>query len=126
MPPAARLILIIAAINGLLAVAFGAFGAHALRARVSESLLSAWQTGVQYQFYHALALLAVGVLLTKNLNHSLLITCGVLFAVGIVLFSGSLYGLTLGGPKWLGPVTPAGGMLLIFGWAVFIAAIIRG
>lgn len=125
MPPAARLILIIAAINGLLAVAFGAFGAHALKARVTESLLSAWQTGVQYQFYHALALLAVGILLTKNLNLSLLVTCGLLFTVGIILFSGSLYGLALGGPRWLGPVTPLGGTLLIFGWMVFIAAIVR-
>src|SRR5690606_10925641 len=124
--PAARLILIVAAINGLLAVVFGAFGAHALKTRTTESLLSAWQTGVQYQFYHALALLAVGMLMTKTLNNSLLLTCGVLFTVGIILFSGSLYGLTLSGPKWLGPVTPVGGMLLILGWVVFIAAIARG
>lgn len=125
MPLSAKLILVIAAFNGLFAVAFGAFGAHALKARITEPYLSAWQTGVQYQFYHALALLAVGILLTKTLGHALLISSGVLFAVGIILFSGSLYGLTLGGPKWLGPITPAGGILLIFGWIVLIAAIIR-
>ncbi len=125
MFPAIKSILIAAATSGLLAVVFGAFGAHALKARLTESLLSAYQTGVQYHFYHTLALLAVGILLTKGFNQAFLLVSGGLFIGGILFFSGSLYWLALGGPSWLGPVTPLGGTLLILGWFTLILAILR-
>jgi len=86
-----------------IAVALGAFGAHGLKDMVEESALQTWEVAVRYQFWHAACRLARR-----------------LFVIGIFLFSGSLYGLTLGGPSWLGPVTPLGGLALIGGWVVLI------
>ena len=105
-------------ILGGLSVMLGAFGAHSLKASLTEKSLATFQTGVQYQFMHSLALILVGILMlslseesNKRLNRS-----GWFFAVGILLFSGSLYSLALGGPRWLGPVTPLGGLCFIIGW----------
>ncbi len=101
---------------GMTAVMLGAFGAHALRAKLTPEALAVWQTAVQYQFYHALGLLLVAVLLRQD--EGVWLRAGaVAFAAGILLFSGSLYGLALGGPRWLGPVTPLGGLAFILGWA---------
>ncbi len=112
--------LMIAALFGLLSVMLGAFAAHGLRARLSDSALSAFETGVQYQMYHALALLGV-VALLRWMGPSLsLLTTGWAFVVGVLLFSGSLYGLALGGPRWLGPVTPVGGLCFRLGWAMLL------
>ncbi len=107
-----------------LSVLLGAFGAHGLKGRVSETMLAVFQTGVQYQMYHALALLAVGVLMQKNFS-LLLGYSGWLFIVGIFLFSGSLYVLALSSIRWVGPVTPLGGVALIVGWILMFVAIYR-
>lgn len=122
----AKWCLLLGAGYGLFGVIFGAFGAHALRSRLSEELLRAWQTGVEYQFYHAFALLAVGLVAHSSAaGGAWLGAAAWLFAVGVLLFSGSLYGLALGGPKLLGPVTPLGGLLLIAGWASLLIALAR-
>jgi len=123
----AKLFISFAALYGFLAVGFGAFGAHALRNKVPENLLSAFQTGVQYQFYHALALMLLGVLLQRPsaMPESLLSISGYLFIAGVLLFSGSLYGMALGGPTWLGPITPLGGVCFLGAWAALLAAALK-
>lgn len=104
----------IAAAYGLSAVALGAFGAHALKEHLSNNDLTAiWETAVRYQIWHALALLALA-LLQKHYQISARI--GILLTVGIAIFSGTLYGICFGGPKWLGAITPIGGLSLIFAW----------
>ena len=106
-------------------VALGAFGAHGLKSRVTPDLLVIFETGVRYQMYHALALLAVGWAATRWsipwINAS-----GWLFTVGIVIFSGSLYVMTLSGVRWLGAITPIGGLAFIAGWLTLATAAIRG
>ena len=101
-----------------LATACGAFGAHALRASLAPERLALWETAVRYQFFQALGLLGIGLAL-RVLDGSLLRTAAVLIVVGIVLFSGSLYGLALGAPRLLGVLTPAGGLAWICGWLLF-------
>lgn len=116
------LIVIAAGISGGLGVALGAFGAHGLRGKVEERLLETFQTAVQYQMIHALALLIVAtMMLQSGRNLTLDIAAGA-FVVGILLFSGSLYGLVLTDMRWLGPVTPLGGLCFIAGWAALVAA----
>jgi uncharacterized membrane protein YgdD (TMEM256/DUF423 family) len=110
-----RLILTIAAISGLLAVVLGAFGAHALKKMISPEMLEVYKTGVQYQFYHTFALLAVGILMHFNTSKALKWS-GYLFVVGILLFSGSLYVMTITGIKALGIITPFGGTVWIVAW----------
>ena len=107
----------LAAVLGGLAVALGAFGAHALRASLPENLLATFETGVRYHFYHALALIGVVVAINKWPQSSLPVAAGWLFLVGIILFSGSLYLLALTGVRWLGAITPLGGVAFIAGWA---------
>ena len=118
----ARLFLMIASVAGLLAVALGAFGAHGLKQRLTPDLLAVYQTGVQYHMYHALALLAVGVLLAQAPASSALRWSGWLFIAGIVVFSGSLYLLSLTGVRWLGAITPLGGAAFLAGWAALAIA----
>lgn len=112
---AARWILALGAINGFLAVALGAFAAHALRQAVETSRLEVFETAVLYHGWHALALIGTG-LAAERFGGRWLAAAGWLFVAGIVLFSGSLYALTLGAPRWLGPVTPVGGSALLAGW----------
>lgn len=116
----AKHFLIAAAISGFFAVIIGAFGAHGLKEKIDGSLLAAYQTGVQYHFYHTLALALVGILLMKAPHSVLLIWSGWAFVVGIVLFSGSLYGLALGAPRWFGPITPLGGLSFMIGWILWL------
>lgn len=114
----------VAAASGFVAVTLGAFGAHGLKGKLTPELLNAFQTGVQYHFYHTLALLVVGLLLIRFPAERLLMTSGGLFLLGILLFCGSLYLLVLGGPRWLGPVTPLGGLCFMAGWVtLFITAL---
>lgn len=115
-----KITLLLAAINGFVAVCLGAFGAHGLRNKLSESLMSAYTTAVQYHFYHTFALLAVAILIQQFGSKSALQISAVAFVVGIVLFCGSLYGLALGAPNWLGPITPLGGLAFIAGWLTLI------
>ena len=98
------------------AVALGAFGAHALESRLTEDLLGTFETGVRYHFYHALALVAVVVAIRFWPNASLATVAGWLFVAGILIFSGSLYILALSGIRWLGAITPIGGVAFIAGW----------
>jgi len=108
----ARGLLGAAALLGAAGVALGAFGAHALRARLDARALEIWDTAVRYHGIHAAALLAIALSpLAASLRGA-----GWLFALGIVLFSGSLYALALGGPRLLGPITPLGGLAFIAGW----------
>ena len=119
------LLLALGAVSGAISVMLGAFGAHALKARLSADALSAFQTAVQYQMMHSLALIAVGLWLSRHPEDMLSRYAALAFCFGILFFSGSLYGLTLGGPRWLGPVTPIGGTLFIAGWLLFAAAVIK-
>jgi uncharacterized membrane protein YgdD (TMEM256/DUF423 family) len=103
------------AVSAFIAVAAGAFGAHALRARLSPELLAAFETGARYQMYHALALVGVALALARWPIPSVRLA-GWLFVAGTLLFSGSLYLLALSGTRWLGAVTPLGGLCFLAGW----------
>ena len=111
-----RHFLIIGALCGFFAVALGAFAAHGLKDILSSGLLEVFQTGVEYQGLHAVALLVVGLLGRGPRSQSLNLA-GWAFAVGILLFSGSLYLLALTGIRWLGAITPLGGTAFLLGWA---------
>ena len=114
-----KLMLMLAALYGFVGVACGAFGSHALRARLTPEMLAVWRTGVEYQFWHALALIAVA-LLAMSRPGPLLNAAGWSFAIGVLLFSGSLYALSLSGVRILGAVTPFGGLLFLIGWALLL------
>ncbi|MES1924569.1 DUF423 domain-containing protein [Salinisphaera sp. T31B1] len=114
-----------ACLYGLLGVLLGAFGAHALADRLSPEMQSIWHTAVQYQFFHVAALLAVGLLARQAGAGGALLVAGVSFAAGTLVFSGSLYVLALTGIRWLGAITPLGGVLLIVGWIALLAAVVR-
>jgi uncharacterized membrane protein YgdD (TMEM256/DUF423 family) len=107
-----------------LAVALGAFGAHALKDRLSSYSMGVYQTGVQYHLAHALALLLVAAL-ADRLNPALVRWSGNLMAAGIFIFSGSLYLLALTGMRWLGAITPLGGVCFLAAWALLCAAALR-
>ena len=125
MQPVARLFVALGAINAALAVIFGAFGAHALRARISPEMLAVYHTGSQYHFYHALGLLLIGVLASQFQNDRALQLSGFLMLAGIVLFCGSLYLLSVTGVTWLGAITPLGGVAFIAAWVVLAVAALR-
>jgi uncharacterized membrane protein YgdD (TMEM256/DUF423 family) len=116
----ARWFITLAAFSGMLAVGLGAFGAHALKSRLDESALSVYQTAVQYQFYHSLALLGVGLFCLWQPQSRLLLASGIAFLAGILAFSGSLYVLSFTGIRWLGAITPIGGLALIAGWSLLL------
>ncbi|TQR21110.1 DUF423 domain-containing protein [Psychrobacillus vulpis] len=122
-----KFFIIAGAINGFLSVALGAFGAHALKERLSEKYLAIWETAVQYQMFHALALVAIGILMSSKLLGPVtsLNTAGYLMLVGIVLFSGSLYVLSLTGIGVLGAITPIGGVAFLVGWIMLIVAAMK-
>lgn len=117
----ARPWLLLGALNGLLTVALGAFGAHVLKTRVIPDLLAVYQTGIHYHGIHALALLAVGLLALYRPCRALTIA-GISFTLGILLFSGSLYLLAITGVRGLGAVTPIGGIAFVGGWATLAFA----
>lgn len=117
----AKLFITLASLSGMFAVVFGAFGAHALKNRLDDYAMGVFETAVQYHFYHSLALLAVGVIALHQPQTMLLRSSGWLFLLGIVVFSGSLYLLSLSGVKWLGAITPLGGLAFIAGWACLAA-----
>lgn len=120
-----KILLSIAAFSAMLSVVLGAFAAHGLKNKLSETLLNTFQTGVQYQMYHSLALILLVILYRQMPQSLLLYSAGFMFA-GIVLFSGSLYMLALTQIKWFGPVTPLGGLCFIVGWALLFAAALKG
>jgi uncharacterized membrane protein YgdD (TMEM256/DUF423 family) len=117
-----KTIMLTATVFLAIAVVVGAFGAHALKSKIPDDLMQVYQTGVEYHFYHALGLLLVGILSiywpTGLLNWSALF-----LALGILLFSGSLYVMAITGIKWLGAITPLGGLSFIAGWVLLFVAV---
>ncbi len=118
----AKTILMTASVFLALAVALGAFGAHGLKSQLSTDMLQTYKTGVEYHFYHALGLLLIGIL-AVSFPSELFKWSAILISVGIVLFSGSLYVLAVSGIKWLGAVTPVGGLSFIAGWILLFLAV---
>ncbi len=114
-----RIFFIVGSLSAFLAVALGAFAAHGLKSRLSPEMLSIFEVGVRYHIYHAFALLAVGLALTRWPGAGTT-AAGWLFLAGTVVFSGSLYLLSLTGMRWLGAVTPLGGAAFLLGW-LFLA-----
>jgi uncharacterized membrane protein YgdD (TMEM256/DUF423 family) len=125
MPATPKLFLFLGALAGMLAVVLGAFGAHALRAKLAPDLLAIYQTAVQYHFWHALGLLGIGIVAIHMPTSLTLKWAGWVMLAGIMLFSGSLYVLALTGARWLGAVTPFGGAAFILGWALLAVAVVR-
>jgi uncharacterized membrane protein YgdD (TMEM256/DUF423 family) len=119
-----RVFFLLGALSAGLGVAIGAFGAHGLRGRLSEEMLSVFETGARYQMYHALGLLAAGWAVSRT-SGAAAVSAGWLFAAGTVLFSGSLYALALTGVRALGAVTPLGGVAFIAGWIALAVAALR-
>ncbi len=114
----------IASLTALIGVILGAFGAHALKGRLEPSMLASYEVGVRYQLYHALGMLAVAWVMSMAPSR-LAQAAALCMLVGVLLFSGSIYGLALGGWKWLGPVTPIGGLTLMIGWLLMAIAGLR-
>ena len=125
MPTAAKVILALGAGFAAAAVLLGAFGAHALKSKLAAEALGVYQTAVQYHFWHALGLLAVGLAALQLAGRPWLVAAACLLAGGIVLFSGSLYLLALSGQRWFGVVTPFGGAAFILGWIAFGVGVLR-
>jgi uncharacterized membrane protein YgdD (TMEM256/DUF423 family) len=120
--------LVIGACSGAVSVILGAFAAHGLRSILSPQLLAVFETGVHYQFIHTLALIGCGILLCLEFDQAVqryFFRAGVLFIVGVLCFSGSLYALALTGVKWFGPVTPFGGVCFIVGWGMMAIAALK-
>jgi len=117
-----KFFLIAGAVNAMLSVAFGAFGAHLLEGRVADKYLDTWQTAVQYQMFHSIGLIAIAILMSSSLIGSLgsLNWAGYLMLAGIIIFSGSLYVLSLTGISILGAITPIGGVAFIAAWILVI------
>jgi uncharacterized membrane protein YgdD (TMEM256/DUF423 family) len=120
-----RTFLRIGAALGFLSVAFGAFGAHALKSALSSDMLGVFETGVRYQMYHAFAVLIVAVVIGQSRPTRLLVAAGWFFLAGVLLFSGSLYALALSGVGTLGIVTPFGGLCFLVGWACLALGSVR-
>lgn len=125
VPTISKLFLVFGALAAMLAVVLGAFGAHALRARLAPDLLAIYNTAVQYHFWHALGLLVIGIVAIHLPSSIALKWAGWLMFAGIVIFSGSLYVLALTGARWLGAVTPFGGVAFILGWLLLAIAVAR-
>jgi len=121
----AKLFLILGGINAALVVMLGAFGAHGLKARLTAEMLAVYQTGVHYHLFHALGLLAVGLVASQIADSVWLKWSGWLMLAGIIIFSGSLYVLSVSGLRWLGAVTPFGGFSFIVAWVLFVVAILK-
>lgn len=118
----AKTILMTASILLALAVALGAFGAHGLKSQLSTDMLQTFKTGVEYHFYHALGLLLIGIL-AVSYPSELVKWAAILLTAGIILFSGSLYVLAISGIKWLGAITPLGGISFIAGWLLLFLSV---
>jgi len=119
--------IIAGAVNAAIAVVFGAFGAHALKDRLTEHYLAIWETAVQYQMFHAIGLIVIGILMNSSIlgPSTQLSWAGYLILAGIIIFSGSLYVLSLSGIGILGAITPIGGVAFITGWIMLIIAVVK-
>ena len=121
----ARLFVVLGALIAFLAVAAGAFGAHALQARIPAERLVTFETAARYQMYHGLALFAVAWATTQWQSNPIT-WAGWLFGLGVVIFSGSLYALALSGMSWLGAIAPLGGLCFLMGWLSLAWGVFRG
>ena len=121
-----KLFLTIGSIAMALAVMLGAFGAHGLKNKLTEEMLTIFETGVSYHFYHALGLLAIGIIAQWIPDSSFLKWSGWLMLAGILIFSGTLYVLSISGLRWLGAVTPIGGLCFIASWILLAVAVWKG
>jgi uncharacterized membrane protein YgdD (TMEM256/DUF423 family) len=120
-----KVFLFIGSIAMMLGVMFGAFGSHGLQGKLSEKMLNAWNTGVHYHIIHAVGLLVIALMLEKLGSHSLVVWSGWFIFAGIILFSGSLYALSLTGISKLGIITPLGGTAFIIGWILLAIAALK-
>jgi uncharacterized membrane protein YgdD (TMEM256/DUF423 family) len=120
-----RLFFLVGSISALIAVVLGAFGAHGLKGRLTTEMLNAFEVGVRYQMYHALALLAVAWALSRWPRAEVTVA-GWLFVAGTIIFSGSLYLLSLTGVRWIGAITPIGGVAFLLGWLSLVWGVWRG
>lgn len=120
-----RIFFVIASISGFLGVALGAFGTHGLRGKLTPDMLRVWETGVQYQMLHAFALIAV-VFAAQRFPQGPWTGAGWCFTLGTVVFAGSLYALSLSGIRWLGAITPIGGLLFLAGWILLAVTALKG
>ena len=125
MPMLAKTFLTLGSVGMLLAVALGAFGAHVLKKALTPELMAVYETAVNYHFIHALGLLAVGLLALHLPASGTLRWAGILMAAGLLLFSGSLYALSLSGIRGLGVLTPVGGVALLAAWLLLAVAVVR-
>ena len=121
----AKLIIIFGAVNALLAVLLGAFAAHGLKNKIEDYYLQIFHTAVDYQFYHALGLILIGIIAHQWVPNVFIKSSGWIMLCGIIIFSGSLYILALTQIRWLGAITPIGGMLFIVAWLSLIAGIVK-
>ncbi|AVR00622.1 DUF423 domain-containing protein [Oceanobacillus sp. M65] len=119
-----KLFLLLGVINGFLAVALGAFGAHGLEGRISEKAIATWEKAVTYQMFHTMALLVTGLLMAKFTSGSL-IWAGSMFFAGIILFSGSLYIYSVTSIKTFAMITPIGGVAFLVGWVLIGTAVVK-
>jgi len=120
-----RTLIMIASVSGFLAVLLGAFGAHGLKTRLTPELITIYQTGVHYHFYHTLALLVCGLLIHTGMDNVAMRISAYAFTAGIIIFSGSLYLLAVTGLRWLGAITPIGGLAFMVGWAALFVGVMR-
>ncbi|WP_062351405.1 DUF423 domain-containing protein [Bacillus kwashiorkori] len=120
-----NIFLFLGALNGFLSVAFGAFGAHMLEGRIEAKYLDTWQTGVTYEMLHAVGLLVIGLLMAKFPGNALLTWSGWFMLIGIILFTGSLFVLSLTGIRVFGAITPIGGVSFLIAWALLMIAAVK-
>lgn len=125
MPASAKIFSALGSINAMLAVILGAFGAHGLKDMVTTDMLAVFHTGVEYQFFHALGLLGIGLLCLNHSASSALKWAGWLMFSGMILFSGSLYLLVITDIHWLGVITPIGGIAFILSWLLMFVAVLK-
>lgn len=125
MPAGAKLFLVLGALLSAAAVALGAFGVHGLKGRLAPEMLTVFQTAVQYHVWHGLGVVAVGLAALTLPDGVWLRAAGWLLALGVLLFSGSLYVLALSGERWLGALAPLGGLAFIGGWIALALAVLR-
>ena len=120
-----RLLIFCGALCAALSVILGAFGAHGLKSRLPPEILATFETGVQYQFYHALGVILIGIVVQFTKASAMVTAAGWLMLAGIVLFSGSLYAICFSGIRSLGMITPVGGMAFIVAWVLLAIGILR-
>jgi uncharacterized membrane protein YgdD (TMEM256/DUF423 family) len=125
VPALAKLFLVLGGINAAMVVVLGAFGAHALKARISSDMMAVYHTAILYHAIHALGLIAIGVVAAWLPGSGYLKSAGWTMFAGIALFSGSLYLLSVTGARWLGAITPIGGVAFVLAWVLFCAAVFK-